>query len=164
MSSSDTYYSDSSTGLEVEILLGQGNYTKWQSDIKLISEGKDVWTLIMPSSIPEGHCEEILTKPARPTKPDLSHVKYQTRGAAPEGEVTAEQEIFRYQLDISEYKLDADAFKEQQGRLRDARTLLLSTVTPAIRDLVSGKVVPSEVMTEIKNLYDVRLTALTFCY
>lgn len=173
MSSDDTHYSDSSTGLKVEILLGQGNYTRWARDLKLAAEGKDVWTLITPSSIAEEDREEILTKPRRPTKPDLSAAKYTTigtRGATSDGETAAKQEIFRtdnnnYQLDITEYKLNVEAFKEQQERIRDARTLLLSTVTPTIRDSVSTKVIPSELMTAIKDLCKMSDSqALAFCY
>lgn len=151
VSSSDTHYSDSSTCLKVEILLGPGNYTRWLRDFKLAAICKDVLSLIAPFSIAEANREEILTKPVRPTKPDLSPAKYT------EGETAAKLELFCtdndiYQLDIMEYMLDLEMFQKQQKRLRYARTLLFATVTPAVLGSVSDTVVPSEVMAEIKSL------------
>jgi hypothetical protein len=55
--------------------------------------------------------------------------------------------------------------KEQQERLRTARSLLLSTITPAIRDSVTSKVSPSDVMDAVKALCKMSDSqALAFCY
>ena len=161
MSPSNTHYSVPSTGLKVEILQGSINYTRWLRDLRLVAKCKNLWSLIVPSTIAEADsgCEEILTKPVRPTRPDLSHAKYTTRGTATEGEVeaAAKREIFRmdnngYQLDIQEYMLDLEAFGKQQESLDSARTLLFATVTPALLWSIGDKVVPSKLMAELKSL------------
>jgi len=71
--------------------------------------------------------------------------------------VAAKQEVFRtdsnaYSLNISEFKLDQDAYKDQQERLRDARTLLLSTINPAIRFTISHHLLPSDLMDALKDM------------
>jgi hypothetical protein len=42
MSTADTHYTDPSTGMKVEILLGQGNYNKWLREFKMAADGRDV--------------------------------------------------------------------------------------------------------------------------
>lgn len=159
MSPSNTHYSDSSTGLKVEILQGPINYTRWLRDFKLVARGKRAWSLIAPSSIVEARREAILTEPVRPTKPDSSHAKYTTRGATTEGEseAAAKREILRmdrnnYQLDMMEYMLDLEAFEKQQERLDSARLLLFATVTPALLMSVRDTDVPSELMAKLESL------------
>lgn len=145
------------TGLKVQVLEGPGNYSKWLHDLKYVAVCKDAWVLISPSSFPETDREDIISKPKRPIKPDLSQFNYQINVVPSDGDATAEQQIFRmeynnYRLEISEYELDAKAYMEQQERMRNSRTLPLSTVHPTICDSISNTVVPSEVMAAIQNL------------
>ncbi|KAK6394071.1 hypothetical protein LTR65_001917 [Meristemomyces frigidus] len=112
-----THYTDAATGLKIEILVSQGNYTSWYRGVKVTAEGKDIWILIVPPDKVEEH-EVVLTKPTRPPKPDAGAAKYQTKGAAKDEEIAAKQEVFRidansYQISINKYKLDAEAYKEQ---------------------------------------------------
>lgn len=169
MSLTDTHYTDPSTGQKVEILLGQGNYNKWLREFKMAADGRDVWSLIVPSTSADEH-EAIIEKPTMPTKPDLKLAKYQIRGTPTIEEIAAKQEVYRedknqYQLDISEYNMQRIVHKEQQERLRTARSLLLSTITPAIRDSVTSKVSPSDVMDAVKALCKMSDSqALAFSY
>jgi hypothetical protein len=150
-------YIDTSTGLKVQVLEGPGNYSKWLHDLKYVAVCKDAWVLISPSSFPENDREDIISKPKRPTKPDLSQFNYQINVVPSDGDATAKQQIFRteynnYRIEISEYELDAKSYFEQQERLRNARTLLLSTVHPTICDSISNRFVPSEIMAAIQSL------------
>jgi hypothetical protein len=111
-----------------------------------------------------------MQKPIMLVKPDLSASKYQIRGTPTVEKTAAKQEVFRgdknqYQLDISEYTMQRGVYKKQQDRLRVTRSLLLSTITLAIRDLVTSKVTPSEVMDAVKALCKMSDSqALAFCY
>lgn len=152
-----SFYSDTSTGPKVQILQGPGNYNKWLHDLKHVAVCKDAWILISPSSFPENDREDIITKPNRPTKPDLSQFNYQIKAVPSDGDIATKQQRFRteynnYRLEISEYELDAKAYMEQQERMRHARLLLLSTVHPAICDSIGNEVVPSEIMAVIQSL------------
>jgi hypothetical protein len=152
-STNDSYHTDSTTGLKVHILTGQGDFTKWMRDLKLAAESKDVWVLINPESVAEADRETIHPKPTRPTKPVATAVPRGSTQEVAEGL----QEQFKmannmYSNDVTDYKLDVSEYDEQQKRLRTARSLLLSTITPAIRDSVSDKIIASEVLTSIKAL------------
>ncbi|KAK1050401.1 hypothetical protein LTR74_017041 [Friedmanniomyces endolithicus] len=145
-----THHTDHSTGLKIEILQSHSNFTRWYCALQICAEGRDIWNLISP-------LKEILTKPIRPTKLDAAAAKYNKRGAVTPEETSALQEIFRgdsngYSLSISEFKLDQDAFKDQQERLRDARTLVLSTINPSIRFSVSHHALPADLMAALKAL------------
>jgi hypothetical protein len=167
-STNDSHHTDSTTGLKVHILTGQGDFTKWMRDLKLVAESKDVWILINPESVAEADRETIHPKPTRPTKPDATQFEA-PRGSTPEI-VAGLKEEFKtrngiYQNDVTDYRLDVTDYDDQQKRLREARSLLLSTITPAIRDSVSDKVLASEVLTSIKALC--KLTdgqAQQYCY
>jgi hypothetical protein len=88
-------YSDTTTGLKVQILQGLGNYNKWLQDLKHVALCKDAWIFISPSSFPENDREDIITKPNRPTKPDLSQFNYQIKAVPSDGDITGKQQRFR---------------------------------------------------------------------
>ena len=138
-----TYFTDPTTRLKVLVLTGPGNFTRWMRDLKLVAELMGVWRLIDPESIAEPDREQIQHKPIKPTKPAHAYSSQQL-----------ENQHYNYQNDATEYTLELAEYKEQQKRLREARSLLLATLTPAIRHSVSNKAVPlSEVLEEIKVLY-----------
>lgn len=153
--SDTTHHTDPSTGQKVQILTGQGNYTAWMRDLKLAAEGKDVWILISPESFKEDDCETIHTKPTKPEKPNPARFaapRNSTPEAIAELRVLATTANDDYRNDVTDYRLLVSEYEDQQKRLREARSLLQTTVTPAIRDSVSSKPIAAEMLKEIKKL------------
>lgn len=136
------YFTDPTTGLAVSILRAPANFANWMRELKLVADHKNVWQLIDPGSVAEADRETILNKPIRPVKPAQSYTSQQFQ-----------DQYHDYQIEATGYQLSLSEYIEQQKRLREARTLLLATLTPTMRRFVHNKMLATEIIQEIKALY-----------
>lgn len=111
-------------------------------ELRVVAEHKNVWQLIFPESVAQADRETIRRKPIRPAKPLHSFTSQQFQ-----------DEYHNFQIDATDYELSLSEYNEQQKRLREARTLLLATLTPTMRRFVRNEMVASEILAETRALY-----------
>jgi len=134
-----------SLGVKLQILTGQDNYAPWLRDFRLAADHEGVWDLY------DGSCD-ILAKPDRNKYLPSSSRKRRNADA----EIAAQSNEYDaddIQMRIAEYKLDCEEYKENEKKVRTARTLLAAWVDPSIRGSLQEQKTPKEAFDFIHQQY-----------
>lgn len=136
--------SSADSGLDLQRLRGQDNYSAWARDFKLLAGLKGVWDFYTGE-------EPILQKPLRSTyniKPhkvaELSQTGEEEMIDPPTSDTTSY---------IAQYKLEMEEYERNQKKLRIARSLLAYWVDPSIRGRIQAKVSPKEAWEWLQEQY-----------
>ena len=138
-------FSSNDTGVDIQKLKGQVNYTLWKRDFQILAEVKEVWKLIIgkepivDKSIYKNYF--ILNKPNAATRSAAKSAEERdknnqgvsnkpniiTRSAAKKVEERKEdnykgkKSYFFFQLKVAEYKIDLEEFKKNSKLVRFAK-------------------------------------------
>ena len=134
-------------GIKVLICDGQSTYFGWKRDVKLAAENKDVWKLLSEQ-------EKIIPRPDEPSPPNTDAIKKELAKISTADEISknVDKSLETYKMDIEFYKLRLHAYEDQQKRIRQARTLVLSSVSDAIRGTAATHSTLANTIGAIKTL------------